>query len=229
MKKTSILLLSVLFMPAGGEAGPAGRLTEQRPAAWDRLPPDPSDRAQALREAVEAVAAAAGEPVSAASDCAAFSQVWLEKLNFERGYRLTYAETAGTGNVELAGGGAARRDKTHYFLADRTLCGPSEPCESEIIVDPTYLQFFEGGDCLYGAGCPAPEELLGLPRVLVGTRGEITAFYSSLAGRIRLYADGLDPRAGGYDAASAASLIYSFGGNSALRLNMEIFPGAERN
>lgn len=216
---TIIFVLLQMFQVAAGATG--------LPHAWGSLPLDPSDRAQALRETVEAVSAEAAEPMSAASDCAAFSQVWLEKLNLEKDYRLIYAETAGMGDVELAGGGALRRDKTHYFLTDRTLCGPAEPCENEIIVDPTYLQFFEGGECLYGAGCPAPEELLALPRVLVGTRGEIKAFYASLAGRIRLYAEGLDLQAGRYDAASAASLIYSFGPNSGLRSNIEIFIGAE--
>lgn len=203
-------------------------LLAARPAAaeipaWEALPVEPAARADALRAAVEELQAQAAEPLSAAGNCAAFSQLWLEKLNLERGYRLTYSETAGMGGVDLAGGGTVRRDKTHYFLADRTACGAAGPCGEEIVIDPTYLQFFEGGECLYEeAGCAPPEELRGLPRVLAGTREEIAAFYEKLAGRVRLYADGLDPQAGRYDAASAASLIYSFGANSGLRSNMEM-------
>lgn len=197
--------------------------------AWGSLPAEPAARAEALRAAAELVLASSGEPMSAASDCAAFTQLWLEKLNAANGYRLIYAETAGMGEVALAGGGTARRDKTHYFLADRTACGSAEPCDGEIILDPTYMQFIEQGECLYSqarTGCAGAWTLLALPKVLVGTRAEIAAFYAGLAGRVRLYTDGTDLHAGHYDGASAASLIYSFGANSGLRANIGIFFGA---
>ncbi|MEI7529316.1 MAG: hypothetical protein WCK76_10265 [Elusimicrobiota bacterium] len=210
----------------------AGRACALCPAeipAWGALPAEPAARARALRRVVELAQACEPEPMSAASDCAAFSQLWLEKLNAGSGYRLTYAETSGMGTVALAGGGTVRRDKTHYFLADRTLCGAGEPCGAEIIIDPTYMQFLEQGECLYGgtgAACAGAEALRGLPRVLVGTRAEIKAFYAALAERVRLYSAGVpDLRPGKYDAASAASLIYSFGPNAGLRGNIEILFG----
>jgi hypothetical protein len=171
------------------------------------------------------VLAAEAGPLSAASDCAAFSQVWLEKLNGSYGYGLIYAETAGMGTVPLTAGGTARRDKTHYFLVDRTLCGSDESCDAELIIDPTYMQFLRQGECLYGEteGCGGAGVLRGLPRVLAGTRAEIKAFYSAFAERVRLYSAGVpDLPAGSYDPAAAASLIYSFGPNAGLRSNIEL-------
>lgn len=228
MKNLLTLALALLLYPAGQVcAGAQETLGGALPAvpAWDSLPAKPAARAAALRRAVEAVLAAEAGPLSAASDCAAFSQVWLEKLNGSFGYRLIYAETAGMGDVSLASGGTARRDKTHYFLVDRTLCGAVEPCDAEIIIDPTYMQFLRQGECLYSEteGCGGAGVLRGLPRVLGGTRAEIKAFYSAFAERVRLYSAGLpDLPAGSYDAASAASLIYSFGPNAVLRSNIEL-------
>lgn len=230
----TILTLVLLLSPAGPVFADAqetlgGAVPEVQ--AWDSLPAEPAARAAALRRAVEAVLAAEAGPMSAASDCAAFSQLWLEKLNGFFGYRLLYAETAGMGDVALAAGGTARRDKTHYFLADRTLCGANEPCDAEIIIDPTYMQFLRQGECLYGEteGCAGAGVLRALPRVLAGTRAEIKAFYSALSERVRLYSAGVpDLPAGSYDAASAVSLIYSFGPNAGLRSNIELLlPSAD--
>lgn len=228
MKTLLTLALALLLYPAGQVcAGAQETLGGAVPTvpAWASLPAEPAARAAALRGAVEAVLAAEAGPLSAASDCAAFSQIWLEKLNGSYGYRLLYAETAGMGDVALAAGGTARRDKTHYFLVDRTPCGANEPCDAEIIIDPTYMQFLRQGECLYGEteGCAGAGVLRALPRVLAGTRAEIKAFYSARSERVRLYSAGApDLPAGSYDPAAAASLIYSFGPNAGLRSNIEL-------
>ncbi|MHB0995629.1 MAG: hypothetical protein ACYC2I_04590 [Elusimicrobiales bacterium] len=229
MKKLiTIVLLTAWAVTGRLEAAPGQNFpgaAEPTVPEWESLPAEPAARAAALRGAVEAVLDSEAGPMSAASDCAAFSQLWLEKLNGAFGYKLVYAETAGMGDVALASGGTARRDKTHYFLADRTLCGANEHCDAEIIIDPTYMQFLRQGECLYGEteGCAGAGVLRGLPRVLVGTRAEIKAFYSALSDRVRLYSAGVpDLPAGSYSPASAASLIYSFGTNAGLRSNIEL-------
>ncbi|HCC48501.1 MAG TPA: hypothetical protein DEQ38_10375 [Elusimicrobia bacterium] len=223
----ALTLVLLCFLAGPVRAGADGNFRGAVPAvpAWESLPAEPAARAAALRRAVETVLAAEAGQLSAASDCAAFSQIWLEILNGSFGYKLIYAETAGMGTVALAAGATARRDKTHYFLVDRTLCGAAEPCDAEIIIDPTYMQFLEQGECLYGEteGCAGAEVLRGLPRVLMGTRAEIKAFYSAFPERVRLYSAGVpDLPDGSYDPASAASLIYSFEFNSGLRSNIEL-------
>lgn len=234
MKRLIAIVLLTTWAVAGRlEAAPREHVSgaaELTVPAWGSLPAEPAARSAALRLAVEAVLASEAGPLSAASDCAAFSQIWLEKLNGVFGYRLIYAETAGMGTVALAAGGTERRDKTHYFLADRTLCGAGEPCDAEIMIDPTYMQFLRQGECLYGEneGCAGAGLLRGLPGVLVGTRAEIKTFYSALSERVRLYSAGVpDLPAGSYDPASAASLIYSFGPNAGLRTNIDLLPPAQ--
>lgn len=224
-KFITIALLAAWALTRRLEASPPENSPGAAVPTWESLPSEPAARAAALRLAVETVLASEAGPLSAASDCAAFSQIWLEKLNGSFGYKFIYAETAGMGDVALAAGGTARRDKTHYFLADRTLCGGGEPCDEEIIIDPTYMQFLRQGECLYGEseGCAGAGVLRGLPGVLVGTRAEIKAFYAALSERVRLYSAGVpDLPAGAYDAASAASLIYSFETNAGLRSNIEL-------
>ena len=194
---------------------------------WNDLPKTPLERSKAWQQIIALLQENSSEPTSAASSCEAYSQLWLNKLNTKYGYKLFYAQTAGTGTLKMADGKTLQRVKTHVFVADRELCGNKEDCDNEIIIDPTYVQFLEPGECLYGAKgdvCKNADYLNTYPKVLVGTHEEITKFYAANPKKIRLEAvSGLDPDTGKYAPESAALLLYSFKKNVSMRTNIALF------
>ncbi len=197
---------------------------------WDALPQNVSERVSVYRRIVETILKNSKIPLSAARDCNGFSQLWLEELAKNRGYKLHFSQTDGNRamrDVKLTDGTVKKDTMTHIFVADRTFCSGNKSCDNEIIIDPTFVQFFEPGECLYGATdsfCATVGALKSFPKVLVGTHADLVSFYSKNTALIRLRGEsGSDSLTGKYSAASAVSLIYSFGPNSSIRVDTSLF------
>ena len=171
-------------------------------------------------------------PMYGASDCTAFTQLWLESINTRFGVKLNYSSSSGVGDIALKNGSIAKQDITHVFASDRGLCLNNSQCADEIIIDGSYLQFVEQGACLVAqenesitGECQAARPLMGLPRVLVGSQAEISKFYANLPVKTQILLNGVNQNTGSWLPDSAASLIYSFGANAHLRSNLAILEG----
>jgi hypothetical protein len=167
-----------------------------------------------------------------ASDCTAFTQLWLESVNTKYGIKLSFSSSSGVGDIALNNGNLTKQDITHVFATDRGLCLNSSQCADEIIIDATYLQFVEHGACLVtqenkplSGECQAARNLRGLPKVLVGSQAEISKFYTDLPVKTQILLNGVNQNAGNWLPSSAASLIYSFGANAHLRSDLAILEG----
>jgi hypothetical protein len=124
-----------------------------------------------------------------ATDCVAFTQLWLDKMYSEHGIKLFYSESHGVGQIKLLSGKATKHDMTHVFASDRGLCQTSGDCDKEIIIDASYLQFVEYGSCLVepkSDACKNVPALDALPKILVGSQAEIGQFYPKLPLKIKL-------------------------------------------
>lgn len=235
-KNISIVLMAVCMLacrnsksenPSTGDAQSVSRNSHSAIPAWKELPKSNPERAESYRKIVNHFLMNTKEPLSAAGACEAFTQVWLKKLNEAHGYKLFYAETSGSGSVNVRPDTKIKQDKTHVFVVDRSLCPNSGFCENEIIIDPTFIQFFEPGECLYenaGEVCKNATPLKQFPTVLVGTPAMIKSFYREHQEKVRLYSlSGLDSNMGKYEGESAAELIYSLTGLSTLRTFVPLF------
>ncbi len=205
----------------------------QKIPAWKDLPKDPAARAAVWRQIVRTILAESETPMAAAGSCEAYATLWVQRLAQE-GYPVAYAQTTGVGKVVIKGK-IQPLDKIHVFVADRGLCENDGDNAREIIIDPTWTQFFEPGECLFedtrqeylaAGGNWSPNDMLTrLPKVFVGTRGDLIRTYQLYRSRLRsAQQSGVDPNTGTYEPASLASLHYSFGQNSALRTNLVLFP-----
>ena len=124
-----------------------------------------------------------GPGIAAADSCADFTQLWLTKLR-PLGYVLRYAQTQGSGKVKVDGS-TKILDKTHVVVADLGLCkGDGVSCSDEILIDPTYTQFLEKGECRHS---PRPEDcsviptlVAAAPLVFAGTRAQAFEHYTRL-------------------------------------------------
>ncbi len=106
---------------------------------------------------------------------------------------------------------------------------------NEIIIDPTFTQFFEPGKCLFedsrarylaDGGKWDPNDILTrLPPVFVGTCADIISLYRVYRSRLRsAQVSGVDTNTGTNEPASLASLHYSFKPNEAIRTNLLLTP-----
>ncbi len=196
--------------------------------AWESLSKNSSQRALEYRVIAEKILAKSQRPMTAAENCTAFTVLWIQALNKEANFKVQYAETNGSAPLQLRAGQSVMRDKQHIFVVDRKLCQSPEagPCDSEIIIDPTFIQFFEPGECLYGAtdiDCAAAKQLSDFPKILIGTSAEIIAFYKKNEKLLRLDGrSGIDLKAGQWNGESAAKLIYSLEFNSHIRTNLPL-------
>jgi len=207
----------------------------QNIAALDKIPPYKSlpgnlnERIIVWRKIAKTLLAEAPDTMAAAGSCEAYSVLWLQRLTLE-GYPLFYAQTSGVGDV-MVNGQAKKLDKIHVFVVDRGLCSGEGDDPLEIIVCPTWTQFFEPGECLFpdslkiylddGGKWNPEDELKTLPPVFVGTRHDLVSVYLKFKDRLRsAQQSGVDADSGKYEPASLASLHYSFGANKALRTNI---------
>ena len=193
------------------------------------LPADFSRRVACWRDViVPRVVASAGGPWVAAGLCADYTMKWLQALR-AKGYSVDYAQTEGFAEVQV--NGAVRKlDKTHVFVADRGLCGEGQSssasqCADEILIDPTWTQFLEGGECLDDATDAACAKIASAvraaPRVFVGRPTDAPAFYEPFRTYLRWdVSPGADANVGRYDPASFTRLLYSYGAASGLRTNL---------
>jgi hypothetical protein len=166
-------------------------------------------------------------PLSDAGSCSDFTLKWLGLLKKEKGFAQSYySQTDGFGHLRLNGNSKVQKNKNHVFVTERGLCGNEPSCENEIIIDSTYSQYLEPGECLYGAidpVCKNLQELQSLPKVFVGTQKELIAFFQKLKHRIRFETkSGLDPDVGKYEVTDFVSLVYSFGENAKIRSNLKM-------
>lgn len=127
---------------------------------------------------------------SAVGHCGDVSISWLPAL-LEKGFSVSFEQTDVVGKI--APEGDHFDNKIHFFLADRTF-----GAKQEIIIDPSYLQFFQEG------------ETLREPLIFIGTRDELQNFYGKHKQRMRLNVPE-DPYTGSYDLKELISFIYSFG------------------
>ncbi len=191
-----------------------------------QLPLELSDRVSAWREIVAESLKSTDLSLFGASDCVAFTQLWLEKMNSEYGIKLFYSESHGMGQIKLLSGKETKHDINHAFASDRGLCQTSGDCDKEIIIDASYLQFVENGSCLVEPKSDACKTFRfhdALPKILVGSQAEVAQFYTNLPLKIRLQEIFEDKAFGDWAPESIAPLIYSFGSNSKLRSNLDVF------
>jgi len=197
--------------------------------AFKDLPKEPAARVQAWRQIIHTLLAEPGAEYAAAGSCEAYAVKLIQRLGTE-GYPLYYAQTTGVGRV-IVRGQEKPLDKIHVFVVDRALCAGEGDDPREILIDPTWTQFFEPGECLFpdsreaflaNGGTWDPKDILTrLPVIFVGTRAEISQTYRLYQARLRsAQTSGVDPDWGTYDPASLASLHYSFGRNADLRTNI---------
>lgn len=219
----------ILFSSSAMQALP---VLKQIPA-YKNLPKELGARIQVWRQIVRTVLAEGGDPMAAAGSCEAYATKWIQRLA-QNGYPLAYAQTSGMGDV-IVDGKPRKQDKIHVFVADRGLCNGEGDDPSEIIIDPTFTQFFEPGECLFedsraeylaNGGTWDPKDILTrLPPVFVGTRANIITIYQAYRSRLRsAQTTGVDANTGKYEPASLASLHYSFKPNDALRTNLLLEP-----
>jgi hypothetical protein len=199
------------------------------------LPTDLASRVKVWRRIVSENIETSGSAMYGASDCTAFTQIWLEKINSKYDVKLIYSSSSGVGDIALNNGSTAKQDITHVFVTDRGLCPNSDQCKDEIIIDASYLQFVEQGACLVmpqnetlGTDCKGSQSLKNLPKVLVGSQADISEFYSHLPTKVQIQLNGVNQNTGNWLPKSAASLIYSFGVHFPLRTNLAIFEGSEK-
>jgi hypothetical protein len=197
---------------------------------WSSLPQEPKARANEYRKIVGEILAKTERPLSDAENCTGYSQIWIEELALKHGYKLHIGQTASESalqSVELLDGASHKASMTHEFVVDRSLCKGEGSCDAEIIIDPTYIQFLESGECVYrnvGEFCKNTGPLKSLPKVLVGTHSEILEFFAKHKARLRLNSlTDTDPMVGKYTTLPAVSLIYSFQNFSGMRVNVGPF------
>ncbi|MFZ5949418.1 MAG: hypothetical protein ACOYXC_01840 [Candidatus Rifleibacteriota bacterium] len=199
--------------------------------AYKDLPKESAERVTMYRRIVKTIMEKAEQPMAAAGSCEAFTVLWLEALG-KLGYPLFYAQTSGMGEL-VVDGKTSKADKIHVFVADRCGVGESGEVANEIIIDPTFTQFLEPGECLFedslkeylsdGKTWNESDMLARLPVVFVGTHRDAISLFQAYRVRIRNAAkSGIDDKVGHYDAALFAELIYSFGRNSGLRTNLDL-------
>ena len=211
--------------------------TLEKIPAYKDLPEESAARVTMYRRIVKTLMEKAEQPLAAAGSCEAFTVLWLETLG-KLGYPLFYAQTSGMGEL-VVDGKPTKADKIHVFVADRRGAGESGEVADEIIIDPTFTQFLEPGECLFedsreeylsdGKTWNESDMLTRLPVVFVGTHKDAIGLFQSYRVRIRNAAkSGIDEKVGHYDAASFAELIYSFGRNSGLRINLDLGLSSEQ-
>ncbi len=160
--------------------------------AFKELPENLNERIAVWRQIARTLMKEAPDSMAAAGSCEAYAVVWLQRLAQE-GYPLHYAQTSGMGDVILDGK-SSKLDKIHVFVVDRGLCGREGDDPREIIICPTWTQFFEPGECLFkdsrelyladgGKWNPA-DELTTLPPVFIGTRYNLVAAYEKFSSRL---------------------------------------------
>lgn len=93
------------------------------------------------------------------------------------------------------------RSPIHFFIAF------NHETDNEIILDPTYGQFFEGA------------EKLGLPRVLVAKTSDIKEIFANHAAHLRVEVP-VDELKGKYNPKEVAELLYSTGQFSKFRTSL---------
>ena len=198
------------------------------------LPTDLASRVKVWRRIVNENIETSDSAMYGASDCTAFTQIWLEKINSKYDLKLIYSSSSGVGDIALNNGSTAKQDITHVFVTDRGLCLNNDQCKDEIIIDASYLQFVEQGACMIlpqketvGIDCKGSQSLKTLPKVLVGSQADISEFYSHLPTKVQIQLNGVNQNTGNWLPKSAASLIYSFGVHFPLRTNLAIFEGPE--
>lgn len=205
--------------------------TETVIPAFASLPQQPQKRVAAYRKIIDHLAKNSETQMSSASGCADFSTLWLGLLNKQYNYKMLYSQTDGFGTLEMQDEKTIRRDKIHVFVTDRALCRNDSNCDDEIIIDPTYLQFFEFGECIFngenaictnmGRHKTAFESLKTQPRIFVGTKSMLFALYQKYSSLVRVeQVSNLDPNVGLYIPKSVVSLIYSTDNNSSIRTNL---------
>ena len=206
----------------------SGYTSEQSAAKSTEIPKNLDARVEFFKKVVQSILDKNKEGTfSASTSCEAFTTLWLGELKKAGfGNDAFYAQTEGDGKIKYVDGKIEHRDKTHVVVSERGLCKGDEDCSAEIFIDPTFVQFIEPGECLYGATddfCKKADFLKSLPRVLVGTRKQMLAFYSQYKDKLRLDdLSGKDEKMGTYDVESFVSLLYSFGENASLRMNLKL-------
>lgn len=191
-----------------------------------KLPSDLPSRVRAWQEIVAENLKSNPLSLYGAGDCVAYTQLWLEKMNSENGIKLFYSQSFGMGDLTLRDGNHVKHDITHVFASDRGLCPNSSDCDQEIIIDASYLQFVEHGQCIVDPkldACKSFNNLGALPKILIGSQSDVSQFYSKLPVKVQLQEILGVQQFHDWMPESAASLIYSYGPNSKLRSNLAIF------
>lgn len=131
--------------------------------------------------------------------CLDYSALWVQLFN-DAGMEVALQQTVGVYYPKVTGK-SVQRTPTHFFLA------VNPGTADEIIIDPTYGQFFSGA------------ERLNLTPVLVAKKVEVLAIYERHSSNLRMNVFG-DEHTGEYDAREVAQMLYSFGDHSRSRTNM---------
>jgi len=142
--------------------------------------------------------------------CLDFSALLKEELH-ARGYPLDLAQTAPNDKPIYISGKDGKEifsDKRHFFLVDRSL-----GAQSEIILDPTIMQFFH----------KAPGRV-EIRKIFVGTKTDLIAFYTKNQKDARLFVTDeddqvIDDNQGHYDPRDLVCAIYSVDQCSHTRTN----------
>lgn len=155
-----------------------------------------------VRAVVEQVLSAEADAGPWSADdgyCLDLAAKWFERLaRAGLPARIVTVDPSRAAGTAVVDGRPVRAGKFHAFVAVGS--GPGE-----VIVDAAWRQFFT--------------EPGGLPEVFVGTRAGAARAFAERPGalRVELYDD---PYRGRYDPHSFTALVYGFGPNAALRLEL---------
>jgi len=209
---------------------PASKILPAKPIpelkAKIQLPETLPERVKAWQLIVDEAIKEHGTALFGAGECEKFTEEWVLKVKAELGINLHWSRSEGFGVLTTLEGEEFRRDLLHAFATDRGLCKGDESCAEEIIIDASYLQFIEGGECRIEPkleACSFLPPSAYLPPVLVGSQSDIVEFYSDLKHRVEFPSSFMKDSFKEFLPKSAPSFIYSFSINSSRRVNMNVF------